>query len=280
MIEYLKLNIDERYAPTFFADDEGRRLDTSRDVRLALGDPRIPAIAALEQRLWNDALEVPCTWRAIREFDTTELDAAPLLHVEPREELRTTAEQAGTRYDELTACPACGSGATLVPPVRINLGAVPSSAEFVRTFGGEWLIAESLRDELVTLGVTGADFEPASSARKGRAGAGRRWYILRVRSQRLRIVPPTRYGNHVVLVTEEPNECARGDKLGLIQLTPLHVQVPAAGTSDFNEAEQFFGMSGGLVRAKRPLFISQRVRALLVGRGNNDLVVEVPRIVL
>lgn len=276
MIEYLKLNIQERYASAFIAADEGRRLATSRDVRLDRSDPRIPAIAALEARLWNEALEVPCSWRAIREFDAAELDAAPLLHVEPRTELRTTAEQAGTRYDESTACPVCGSGATLVPPVRINLGAVPSSAEIVRTFGGEWLIAQSLRDALVTLGATGAEFEPAASARKGRAGAGRRWHRLRATSSQIQIVPPTRYGNHAVLVTEEPNDCPRGDKLGLIQLTQLHVRLTGADASDFHEATQFVGMSSGLMRAKRPLFISQRVRALLIDRGNDDLVTEVP----
>ena len=156
MQELMEFRIDERFAHLLFADNEGTKLGIARKITIASDDPRFSRIGELHKELQEAAAgSFFYGSRFLRRYSPKELERAELLKLVVTTAFEPAGEECGTRYDESTACPKCGSGATQVSDLWLDLRKVPKGKEIASTIAGEWIVSQHLAELLTDAGLIG-----------------------------------------------------------------------------------------------------------------------------
>ncbi len=156
MKETIDFHIPERMAARHLPSEVGQRVsDTVRKVVVSTEDPLFLEIGRLqrEYRAKGDVFFLGREYR--RQYTHQELEDAELLHVWPKKTFEPAGEECGTEYDESTACPECGVGATQISELRLDLRKVPRNADFAEPIAGERIVSQRLAECLTDADLRG-----------------------------------------------------------------------------------------------------------------------------
>ena len=344
MREIVEFRINEDFASQLFADNEGERLgDSVRKVELATDDPRFQRVGELQGQI-RAATNSSFFYGRIthRYYTTDELSAAACFHLMVMAAFEPAGEECGTKYDESTACPKCGAGATQVSDLRLDLRRVPKGKDIARTIADEIIVSQRLAEKMLDAGLTGfelrrvrykaryeddpldlsqwptgrkilrkaeaagaphptwefwvwlnraenralldqawAEYAASRRAKSRRCGKPTPvWYQLIVTSSQAEIVPPTRVG--IDPFDDDPKgecRCPLGDLIGLNLLSEVSIRVASRGDTDFVCTRQFVGVRRGLLRPRRVILISPKVRRLIESERLKGVEIEVAHVV-
>ncbi len=161
MHESFEFRVVEEFASRLFGPHEGQHLGIVRRVEISADDPRLPRIGDLQRALDQESGRAFFHgWQILRQYSKSELAAAPLLHLKITSVFEPAGEECGTRYDESTACPRCGTGALQVSNLRLDLRRVPKSKDIARTIADEWIVSQRLAERMIDAGLTGFELRP------------------------------------------------------------------------------------------------------------------------
>lgn len=161
MTETAEFRVVEKFASKLFADNEGTKLGIARKITIATDDPRFERIGEVNK-------EIRATtkgsffygWRIKRQYTHEELAEAKLLKLVVATAFEPAGEECGTKYDESTACPKCGSGATQISDLYLDLRKVPKRKEIATTIANEIIVSQHLAERMIDAGLTGFDLRP------------------------------------------------------------------------------------------------------------------------
>lgn len=158
MKEVAEFRVDEKFADRVFADNQGEKLGFIRRVKVATSDPQFAQIGA-SQRENRAKGNGPFFygWDIRRLYNREEMKAATCFQMRISAVFEPPGEECGTKYDETTACPKCGSGAVQESDLRLDLRRVPKGKDVARTIAGEWIISQRLAEKVTDAGLTGLD---------------------------------------------------------------------------------------------------------------------------
>lgn len=162
MREVVEFRVDERFAPMLFADGEGTRLgDSVRKVEIETRDPRFEKVGQLQREL-RAQLGKPFFygWSLKRRPTRQACAAAACFHLTTTGMFEPAGEECGTKYDESTACPQCGAGATQVSDLRLDLRKVPKNKDVASTIANEIIVSQRLAERMTDAGLTGFELRP------------------------------------------------------------------------------------------------------------------------
>jgi len=345
MQEIIEFRINEKFASKLFADNEGKKLgDSIRKIEISTDDPQYKRIGELDRKLSRSNNAFFYSWNVRRYYTSNEIEAAGCFHLNISTIFEPAGEECGTKYDETTACPQCGSGAVQVSDLRLDLRKVPKNKHIARTIAGadEVIVSQWLAEKMIDSGFTGFELRPVRHKaryeddaldlrqvptgreilRKAKAanaphptGAfyvwlnraenkmildraraeyvtleGRRnrqrskpmpvWHQLIVTSVDTEIVPPTRVGiNPFDEDAEGEYRCQHGDLIGLNLLSEVSISATSLGNADIISTWQFIGARRGLLRPKRIILISPKMRRLIESEKLGGAELEIAHIV-
>lgn len=162
MREIAEFRVDEDFAPQLFAANEGKRLgDSIRKVEIATDDPRFERIGELqrETRAETDR-SFFYGWHIKRQYSAREMQEAKLFSLWITAVFEPAGEECGTKYDESTACPKCGAGATQVSDLRLDLRKAPKNKDIAGTIANEIIVSQRLAEKMIGAGLTGFELRP------------------------------------------------------------------------------------------------------------------------
>jgi hypothetical protein len=161
MRETIEFRVDEDYASKLFADGEGAKLGIARKITIAIDDPRFAMIGELQRTIKSDTnRSFFYGWRVKRQYTREELAGAKLFKLVVAATIEPSGEECGTKYDESTACPRCGAGATQISELRLDLRKVPKGKEIVTTIANEIVVSQYLAERMTDAGLTGYELRP------------------------------------------------------------------------------------------------------------------------
>jgi len=266
MKEITEFRVNEQFASMLLGNDEGKKMGYSvRVIDLDTDDPRYPDIGRLDQEVSAETGKpFFWSWRTRREYSDEEIASADLFRFEVRSFFEPAGEECGTEYDESMACPECGAGAAQVGPLVLARSRIPKGKDISETIAGEMVVSRRVVELFRRHKVTGIDLEQVR-VNRGRE-VSEEWFQLRVPTSEAEIVgPPTRVG--ITPFDEDPEgkcRCSRGDLIGLNLLSEVSIRKDSRGEADFVASKQYIGTRRGLLRPRRVVLISPRVRQLLV----------------
>jgi hypothetical protein len=280
MHEYCEFRVVEEYAYRLFAENEGKRLgDTIRKIELMTSDPRFVRVGEL-QREFRTTLGRSFFhgWILRRSYTKTELAAADCFRWFISTAFEPSGEECGTKYDETTACPNCGTGAKQVSELFLDWKRIPKNKDVARTIAGEVVVSARLVELFHQQGVSGVEFRairqnPATDVES------KEWFHLIIQSSDANIVFPTRTG--IDPFDDDAGgqyRCKKSDLIGLNILSEVTVEAATRGAADIVCTRQFVGLRRGLLRPVRIILISGRVWRLLVSKRLQGWNVEVAHI--
>jgi hypothetical protein len=281
MREITEFRVQERFASKIFSEAEGKRLGTSvRKVDVARDDPRYEQIGQLDEKIHREERTFFfASWRTRREYSAEEIAEASLFRFEVRSFFEPAGEECGTEYDESAACPECGAGAAQVGPLVLAGSRIPKGKDISETIAGEMVVSRRVVELFRRHKVTGVGLEPVR-VNRGRE-VSEDWFQLRVPTSEAEIVaPPTRVG--ITPFDEDPEgkcRCSRGDLIGLNLLSEVSIRKDSRGEADFVATKQYIGTRRGLLRPRRVILISPRVRRLLVDEKVRAFDTDIARLV-
>jgi hypothetical protein len=266
MREKFEFRVDREHFEDVFRPDEGRDIGSSivRLIEVEGDDPRLVKIGEMQREIDEENGEAFFYgWRIHREYTPEEIESADLFRFEVRSFFEPAGEECGTEYDESTACSECGSGAVQVGPLILAGSRIPRGKDITETIAGEIIVSSRIATLFGRNKVTGIHLEPV------RVNRGRQisedWYQLRIPASEAELVPPTRVG--INPFDEDPEgrlRCSRGDLIGLNLLSEVSIAKDSRGETDFVASKQYIGTRRGLLRPRRVILISPRIRQLLV----------------
>lgn len=122
-------------------------------VKLATNDPKTEFLVEALDRLeftyaWHYDIEV--------HYNNDDLQASLYAHIAVNRAPRgDTGPEYGTEFDYSAGCPACGTGARQVSPLRINASALSKTARIISTYADEFLVDEQLAAKIAeVIGAT------------------------------------------------------------------------------------------------------------------------------
>jgi hypothetical protein len=281
MKELAELRVDEDFASMVFADSEGKRLgDGVRKIEIRTSDPRFAEIGRLDRELnEKEGKRFFYGWHLRREYTPEELNRAELFLLWAKACFEPEGESCGTRYDEVKACPRCGSGAKQVGPLFLDVRRIPKFNDFARTIADELVASRRVVELFQDNHVSGAEFKPVRH--RGSSGVeSERWFQFTVRSAEAEIVPPTRVG--VDPFDDDPKgefRCPLGDLIGLNRLTEVWINSSTRGNDDLVWTRQFIGTRRGVLRPRREMLCSRKLCALIDSEKLRGLSYEVAHVV-
>jgi hypothetical protein len=214
-------------------------------------------------------------WSITRKYSKAEIVNAKLFWLKPKSFFEPEGEYCGTVYDESKACPKCGAGAEQISALHLPISRIPKSKDFSQTIAGEMVVSQRFVDLFNSFNFAGATFTPLES--KGRSATQKtNWYQIKIDSAQADIVPPTITGLALFEQDEKGEHiCPNGDLIGLNPLSEFTVSLFNENTSDIFRAQQFLGNRRGVLRPWQPIFVSPRLRKLIVDEKLKGLNFEV-----
>lgn len=279
MRETCELRVDEVFAGLLFAKHEGKRIGTSvRKVELETNDPKFEEAGRLQADLRRTkGKPFFYGWHIRRYYSEAEYRAAEFFHLTTHSAFEPSGEECGTRYDETTACPECGSGAQQASDLFLTWKRIPQRKDISTTIAGEIVVSHRVVEIFKKHGISGARFAPVRS-RPASSAEAKEWFQLFLESC-VNVVAPTRVGNGPF--DEDCSgeyRCSRGDLLGLNLLSEVWVDRRSHDDIDIVASKQFVGCRRGLLRPERLIFVSPKLRHILTSENLKGFGVDVAHI--
>jgi hypothetical protein len=263
MRETIELRISEEDARRHLPRNVGRVLGGSvRRVDLALSDPLLDTIRAVERR-YRARNDVFFTWWTIhRRYTQEELESAEVLQLEVGGFFEHAGEECGTVYDESASCPSCGFGRTQVSTLMLSRSKLRQGKDLSISVASEIVVSGRLADALREQRFTGFSLRPID--RCGRPGSRvDGWEQLVVEPPYLPAVDPTSFGEDPLVDGEDPARCPFGHVAGLNLLSELSISRAAWSGADLAATEQAVGRRVGYLVPSRLLVLSPRLYRFL-----------------
>jgi len=272
-----EFRVVEEFASKLFTADEGKRLGTSvRKVEISTDDPRFQQIGDLQrQTKATSGRSFFHGWVLRRTYEKTELAAASIFRFSAAVVFEPAGEERGTKYDESSACPRCGSGAKQIGSLVLDLMRIPKGKDIARTIAGEIVVSRKVAELFARSAITGVEFGPVRMTAASSAES-KDWFQLVLPVTGVEMVAPTRVGIDPFNddLTGECR-CPVGDLIGLNLLSEVTVSASTRGDSDFVSSRQFIGVRRGLLRPERVILISPKVWRLIESERIKGIDVEV-----
>lgn len=261
MIETLELRVNEEHASRVFSDTEGVRLGQwVRKVVLSVDDPRLAQVREIDLELRANGARLFGWWYFHRKYKPAELRDAPLLTVGVAPSHLFSGEEAGTTYDESTACPVCGAGRRQVGPLRLRMGKLPRVNDIVLSSTDEWIVSARFVDAFRRADGMGAEFAPIEF-RRAPKDAAPSWYHLIPTGPPARVHPRTRCGGSPFPdpIDDAKYDCPLGDTRGSSPISEIYIAAAHPPAEDVTITRQYFGSRMGMFVPTRQLLISPRM---------------------
>lgn len=153
-----EFRVNGDYADRLFRPDEGKDLGSGsvRLIHISPDDPRFVRIGELDRVIHRDHQTFFFAgWHIHRRYTAAEIAAAPMLKVRVKPCFEPPGELCGTLYDESTACPHCGAGATQASDLRLDLRKAPKTKDIARTIAGEIIVSQRMAERMIDTGLRG-----------------------------------------------------------------------------------------------------------------------------
>lgn len=294
----VEFRVVERYAPLLFRDNEGVTLgDSIRKVEIDINDPRYPRIGELQREIDSkEGRSFFHGWRIRHHYSNAEYKSAKLFHLEIKSTFEPAGEECGTKYDESAACdhvfdpelemdvsghrttiPAstCGVGARQVSDLFLDWKRIPKTRDIARTIAGEVVVSRRVVELFHRHGIQGTELRPVRH-RPASSAESNDWFQLCVQSGEVEITGPTKAG--INPFDEDPRgryRCPLAHVIGLNLLSDVWLSRESYSGCDMVASKQFIGCRRGLLRAERLLFISPKLRELLMHEKMKGFQIEV-----
>lgn len=280
MKEIYELRLLDQFARLAMLEGDAKYIGspTVKKVVIDNDDPRIYHIQKVSKELRKKGKFLFYGWKITRKYTKSEIDAAKLFSFIPKSFFEPEGEHCGTVYDESKACRKCGAGAEQISPLFLPLSRIPKSKDFSQTIANEMVVSQRFVDLFKDNGMTGATFTPVATKRRS-ASQTANWYQLQIDSALATIVPPSLTGLALFELDEKgENVCTNGDLIGLNALSEFTVSVDKEIPTDIFRAKQFLGVRRGVLRPWQPIFVSPRLRNLIVAEKLKGLDFEVAHV--
>ena len=301
MKELLELRIHSEYAHLLFREDEGKRLgDSIRLIRIDTSKPIFKQVGEVRKKLLEQHNEYLFHgWEYIREYSKEEIRDARFFQIFPFP-FMVAGEQCGTKYDESTACPICGAGAKMIPPLKMRRSSIPKKdISWTLGWGEEIIVTERFRQVMEENGITGMRFEPVYCRNKPieyfqllptyyaelseKTKCGINPFDLRERDEKGFYYPKYNEEGVPIIAYMPPPvyKCPNGDNVGLNVLSEGYVKNDSTiGGLDYFASRQTVGHKGvGLLRPHHLQFCSPKMRQVILDNDLKGAVFEVAHIV-
>jgi hypothetical protein len=271
MIETVEFRIPESDAAKHLPTDLGERLsDTVRKVVVRTDDPMFTHIGRVDQGYRARGEFFFFGTIVARRYSRQELAAAELFVIEAKRRMEPAGEECGTKYNEASACLACGGGADQTTPLFMNGNRIPNSLDYVQTIAGERIVSARVKEVVQRYSLSGADLDPV------RLTAGKRkdsHYQLNIVAT-AHLHRSTRVGEHP-FDQNQGGRCPRGDVVGLNVLSDVRVVRSSYLGTDIAETAELIGRRVGLLRPRPIVLISPRAWRAFTDEGLKGLYYEV-----
>jgi hypothetical protein len=283
--EIVEFRILEERARLLFSKSEGKVLGDKgiyevRQILLDTKDLRYFEIGKLQQKFQAKGSHFFSSWDFNRKYSKSELENATLFQFIFMAEFEPSGEECGTTYDETTACPICGSGAKQKNPLYLRKSSIPKGKDFSYTIADNELIVSARAKELFQkAGLNGLEFGPIVFE-KNATKPSTDWFQMFFTHSSVEIHPSTQFGNEPFDEDKKGEfRCANGHKAGLNILSELAVQKESLRELDFMETRQFVGLRSGLLRPRRLIVVSQKVRRIVLENKLKGIRLEIAHII-
>lgn len=266
-----------------FRPEEGHRIgDLIRSVDLDTSDPRFKRVGTLQQELLrsqNSAFFYG--WKVHREYTEVEFRCADRILLGITSVFEPPGELCGTRYDETSGCRVCGAGAAQVSDLILDCSKIPKRKDIAITIAREIVVSQAFAEALMSVQATGCSFRPVYDHRR-QGSPNPMWHQLIVDVAVADIVSPTRAGSDPFSPEPRPVcSCSKGGIFGLNLLSELFVSLPQTyQESDFVSTRQHIGTRRGLLRPRRLILLSRKVRELVLSKNLRGFDFEIAHVVL
>lgn len=267
MKELYELRLFERYANRMLSEAEGIRLGAGlvRLLRIYSDSQKFLELSEFNHQIKNEGRSgIFSAWKVHREYSNEEIESANLFHLTIWKTFEPAGEENGTEYDEASACPICGSGATQITPLFLPKKRIPTSQDISRTIAGEIIVSGRVKDLFAREDITGAMFSPVRFVGGTRSDSND-WFQLHVHGDFADISPHTRIGIDPFDEDERGEcRCPWRDLLGLNLLSEVSIVSATRGDADIFATRQFVGVRRGMLRPERIVLVSSRLRKLIM----------------
>ena len=264
MEEIAEFRVDEKYASLLLEETEGKKIGSSvRLLRIKTSDPRFVEIGRIQSRLRAE-IGKPFFygWNLERKPNREEINRAELFLLRTRGGVEPSGEECGTAYDEFSACPVCGSGALQVSPLFLDVRRLPKNFDVVSTIAGEIVVSRRAVEALRRHGVRGVSFGEVRTRSNTNT---EEWFQLVVNSSDAIVSAQTLIGiDPFDQDSKGEYRCPLGDLVGLNLLSGVSIAASSGGDADIFASKHFIGWRSGLLRPERLIFISAKVRNLML----------------
>lgn len=163
MREIYEFRVVEDFAGRLFAPGEGKNIGSKivRLIELDGNDPRLPKIGEMQRLIKQESGRAFFHgWHIERQYSTRETQEAKLFTLWITAVFEPAGEECGTKYDESTACPKCGAGATQVSDLRLDMRKIPKNKDIAGTIANEIIVSQRLAEKMIDAGLTGFELRP------------------------------------------------------------------------------------------------------------------------
>lgn len=248
-----------------------------RKLLLPAGDPILADIGRVDRQLRASGGALFGGWEVRRRYTARELQMAELFHVEVVRVFEPAGEECGTRYADAGACTECGAGAEQVSPLYLEGRRIPRGVDFATTIAGEVVASRRAMLAFREVPIRGAVFEPIRLADHGGAASSDHF--------QMRFLKPFVEIDARTVAGADPfdglstGRCSCGHVLGLNLLSEVSVRRDSRPNADLAATVQMVGVRRGLLRPRRVLVGTQRLRALIQSHGLRGMRLEVAQLV-
>ena len=300
MKEIAEFRVPEEKVVRYLQSGEGVTLSGKvRKILLPLHDPLVSRIVCLHQELQKKGDYFYLYSNIHREYRLHELAAAKALRIVIRRVFEPTGEECGTSYSDATACEYCGAGSEQVSPLILDPRSLPDAnrLSIAKTISGEIIVSDSFQQIWRENAMQGADFKDIRHHRD-RGIIIPEWYQLKIVSQPVSIMAPTRAGAtpfddgclesqqaHHNKEVEVPGTwcdrnnqyvCPLGHTIGLNLYSELSIEKQEHGSAwDLASTRQLIGVRRGILRPESLLVCSRRFRECVYEKGLKGMSFEV-----
>jgi hypothetical protein len=262
MKEIVEFRIAGEFASLLFSENEGVKLANGlvRKIEIETSDPRYQEIGRLQREL-KASHGKPFYYgeNVKRTYTASEIKSAELFKLSPTKFIEPAGEECGTKYDEGSACPLCGSGASIDGPFYFNTKKIPKGTDLVSTIASELFISKRALDLFKSCHISGYNADPIFDSPHSSVES-ENWFLLRPETSDISIISPTKIGVDLFgLYQNDPNSpCPQGDLLGLNLLSTVTIQNKSSEKTDILATKEFIGTRRGLLRPRPIILVSPK----------------------